>query len=412
MLKDGMLYYQSPGTSTVLSGDKKIGVADLADLPTPRNMAGESLVSPCLPLQSSLNRPNSSTGENVQGWASGKLLCSHQGYFLVALSRAERRGVWLWSQWARQNPQPNEVLWYPCATANYAFEARRKQISGSVGEQDPSKLYLGAHKNNCVMTLVLVMRHRNVSSLEVNRFYHPQKKLIGIICARVVDTVIPNDLGVEGLAFGLTCWGNGLDWRGVAYFEIQGFLQRVLLDPVLCLSFFASYPRNKQVFSAMYSHSGVLPGVDLEEMKPINQGLALSNHEAGWVFSKLITSSICYGGVKPGNVIQQGKETGNNGAFYEQFMLLSMRTECPHGVGYRFGKVRDWSTVTHMAFGAGSDFLLWTKAGRCTREWGKGNFPLLLRWTLSSEQENVGTISFTSKSFFFTTGKNKNMKNW
>lgn len=93
----------------------------------------------------------------------------------------------------------------------YASEARKKQISASVGEQDPSKLYLGAHKNNCVMTLVLVMRHWNVSSLEVNRFYHPQKKLIGIICAHVVDTVIPSDLGVEGLAFGLKCWGNGLD---------------------------------------------------------------------------------------------------------------------------------------------------------------------------------------------------------
>lgn len=60
-------------------------------------------------------------------------------------------------------------------------------------------------------------------------------------------------------------------------------------------------------------------------------------------------------------------------------MLLSMRIECPHGVGYRFGKVRDWSTITHMTFGAGSDFLLWTRAGRCTREWGKGNFPLPLR---------------------------------
>lgn len=61
------------------------------------------------------------------------------------------------------------------------------------------------------MTLALVMRRLNVSPLEVNRFYHPQKTLIGVIRARVVDTVIPNDLEVEELAFGLTCWGNGLD---------------------------------------------------------------------------------------------------------------------------------------------------------------------------------------------------------
>ena len=67
----------------------------------------------------------------------------------------------------------------------------------------------------------------------------------------------------------------------MAYFEIQGFPQRVLQDPVLSLFFFASYPRSKQAFSAVHSHSGVLPGVELEEMKPINQGLALPNPEAG-----------------------------------------------------------------------------------------------------------------------------------
>lgn len=205
MLNDRMLYYQSPVTFTVLSGDKKTGVADLAGLPTPRNITGESMVSPCPPLQSSMNCANPYTGENVQGWASGMLLYSHQGYFFSALSRAEKRGVWLWNQWAKQNPQPDEVLWYPWTTANYASEARRKQISGSVGEQDPSKLYLGAHENICFITLALVLRRLNVSSLEVNRFYYPQKKSIGIICARVVDTVIPKDLGAEGLAFGLPC---------------------------------------------------------------------------------------------------------------------------------------------------------------------------------------------------------------
>lgn len=42
--------------------------------------------------------------------------------------------------------------------------------------------------------LALVMRCLNVSSLEVNRFYHPQKEMIGIICASVGDIVIPQRL--------------------------------------------------------------------------------------------------------------------------------------------------------------------------------------------------------------------------
>lgn len=256
MLKDRMLYYQSPITFTVLSGDKKIGVANLADLPTRRNIAGESLVSPCPPLQL------------LHRWKTSK--DEHQGSSCVAT-----RATFL-QHYAEQREEESdsgihEVLWYPCASANYASKAIRKLISGSVGEQDPSKLYLGAHKNNCFMTLALVMRHLNVSPLEVNRFYHPQKTLIGVIRARVVDTVIPNDLEVEELAFGLACWGNGLDWWGVAYFEIQGFPQRVLLDPVLSLFFFASYPRSKQVFSAVHSHSGMLPGVEQTGRNEANQ---------------------------------------------------------------------------------------------------------------------------------------------
>lgn len=96
---------------------------------------------------------------------------------------------------------------HPCGTLNYASEARSQQISGSVGEQSSSKLYLVSHKNNCFITLalVLLMWCLNKSSLEVNRFYHPWKELIGIVCASVVDIVIPKDLSAEVLTLGLTC---------------------------------------------------------------------------------------------------------------------------------------------------------------------------------------------------------------
>lgn len=88
----------------------------------------------------------------------------------------------------------------------------------------------------------------------------------------------PKDLSVARLTLSLRCWGNGLDLGDAAYFEIQGSPHSVLLDPGL-LSLFASYPWSKEVFSVTHSHSYALPCVELEEMKPISQGLILPNHE-------------------------------------------------------------------------------------------------------------------------------------